>query len=451
MLLYPTLCCSPRERMKVIQEQTLRSFRKAVETMLRLFHRLQLPTRRHTAKPLPSNSAVSGRNGFRSLFQFALVSGVLAALPAVPWGITGMALGEAAGPKDVQQGGGQAQAYLVEGKRELQRRSYPRSIRLLTAAIQNGSSTEAYKWRGKAYDLIGDRDKAVADFNYYISLNPSDPEGYCFRGDAAATGLHHDQALRDYHKALELAPSWGDAHVGRGLAYLGLESYQSAAQAFEAALKHDPGNPDALINLGLANMLAERPNRARQMFRTALETERDSLWKEKLRTWISALPDMPDADFAAEPLVGKPNLDESKSVLGASEPSPAPATRPVKPSPQDSGAEAKPSRPPGPYAHHRAAEWNGLSGTWQTSHMGAQITLEINQSGSILSGVMRISGLGGKTDVYHFTGSMDYDGGIRVAHHSGHVFEGRMTEGRRLVGVLTTKYGKSIPVDFGPH
>jgi hypothetical protein len=92
-----------------------------------------------------------------------------------------------------------------------------------------------------------------------------------------------------------------------------------------------------------------------------------------------------------------------------------------------------------------------LSGVWETTYMGAAITMQINQSGSAVFGVMRITGLGGKTDEYHFNGTMGYDGTLRAEHHSGHVFQGRLTEDRRLVGVLNTRFGRSINVDFSPN
>ena len=83
--------------------------------------------------------------------------------------------------------------------------------------------------------------------------------------------------------------------------------------------------------------------------------------------------------------------------------------------------------------------------------MGARITLEVSHSGTDLSGIMQVNGPFGKGDTYHFRGTVGYEGAIRATHHSGHLFEGRITENGRIVGVLTTKFGKTVPVDFSPH
>jgi tetratricopeptide (TPR) repeat protein len=386
----------------------------------------------------PMNSDPKG-----STWQWTAVCAVLA-LFVVQSTVGRGAFGDTIDKKDPQRETAYWQAYLTEAKRELQRGNYLRAIRLLSATIQKGGGTEAYKWRGHAYDMSGDSERAMADFNYYISTNPTDPAGYCLRGDAANAELDHGAALRDFHKAVELAPSSAEPYVGRGLAYLGLEQYQLAAQDLDKALTYDPGRADALINLGVANMMAQRPNRARQLFEAALEIETDPRWKAKLHTWISALPTTSDADFARPLPVNKEDLEESSPPLKQTAPRANQRTNRTHPA-------TRGILPPGLGRSDRVPDWNSLSGTWHATYMGVQITLEASCSGSAVSGVMRINGLGGKTDVYHFTGTVDYEGNIRATHHSGHSFQGRLAEGRRLVGVLNTRFGKTIPVDLAPH
>jgi len=97
-----------------------------------------------------------------------------------------------------------AQTFLEEGKRELARGGYVRSIRVLSQAINKGADPEAFKLRGRAYDSIGEDEKAVADFSSYIGGRGSDPEGYILRGDAHNAHHGHEKALADFTKPSNL-------------------------------------------------------------------------------------------------------------------------------------------------------------------------------------------------------------------------------------------------------
>ena len=125
-----------------------------------------------------------------------------------------------------------AQAFLDEGKRELARGAYMRSIRVLTQAINKGADPEALKLRGQAHYHMGALDKAIDDFSSYISASSLDPEGYILRGDAYSINLKQAKAMPDFTKAIELEPSRVEAYLGRGIAYLGLERYGSAIKDF---------------------------------------------------------------------------------------------------------------------------------------------------------------------------------------------------------------------------
>jgi hypothetical protein len=344
-----------------------------------------------------------------------------------------------------------AQAYLEEGKGEMQRGSYLRAIRLFSAAIQNGA--DAYKLRGQAYLWTGDRDKALADITRYLSAQPSDPAAYLLRGDVAAANGHPAAALKDYRKAVKLAPSSAEAYVSRGLGYVALERYYSAVRDFETALRIDPRNLDALSNLGVVNMLANRPNEARECFNKALRLETNSRWQEILSAWLSRLPqetdaapdpdippedDFPDGEIAETEKDGTTDSTEENDSAKR-------ALRSIGP-PSCQGA--------GSTRHSHAApgrKWTHLSGKWETTYMGARITMDLSHAGGNLSGIMNIRNAFGKNDTYHFEGTLGHEGTIRATHHSGHLFEGRIADNGHIAGVLTTKLGRTIPVDFSPN
>jgi Flp pilus assembly protein TadD len=344
-----------------------------------------------------------------------------------------------------------AHAFLEEGRRELQRGNYLRAIRLLSAAIRNGA--DGYKLRSQAYLRNGDRDRALTDITRCLSLQPSDPEAYLLRGDLAMENGNANAALQDYQAAVKLAPSSAEAYVSRGLGYVTLERYRSAVRDFEIALGIDPGNRDALSNLGVANMVANRPNAARECFLRAMTLEKDSRWRERLSAWLSGLPQesesVQDAELPPEDDSSDSESDGTeKNGLGSpgdrqhTERKPL---RPVEPSSRQGDRSTHPMR----VTSH--GKWTQLSGRWDTTYRGARITMDVSHAGTTLSGIMHIHGPFGKDDTYHFNGTVDYEGNIRAAHHSGHLFEGRIGDNGRIAGVLTTKFGTTIPIDFSAH
>jgi hypothetical protein len=84
-------------------------------------------------------------------------------------------------------------------------------------------------------------------------------------------------------------------------------------------------------------------------------------------------------------------------------------------------------------------------GVWDAKVMGAKIRAYVEQHGTMLSGVARVSAPNGKKSTYHFTGSVNGNQ-IQVAHHKGHSFSGNITGPRTMVGVLRTRNGQSVSV-----
>src|SRR5689334_12729546 len=60
--------------------------------------------------------------------------------------------------------------------------------------------------RGAEYNGKDERDRAIADFDQAIRLDPKDAKAYKFRGDAWAAKREFDLAISDYDRALRLDP-----------------------------------------------------------------------------------------------------------------------------------------------------------------------------------------------------------------------------------------------------
>jgi uncharacterized protein (TIGR02145 family) len=145
-----------------------------------------------------------------------------------------------------------------------------------------------YSGRGLSYGGIGEYDRAIADFESMMRLNPNDGLAYNYRGIIYGKKDDFDRAISDFDTSLMLAPSLGDkvyylrglAHLGkgnvdraiadftqaieinlsktpsaevylvRGFVYGGKGDVNSAIADFEAALKIEPDNADAKEFLG---------------------------------------------------------------------------------------------------------------------------------------------------------------------------------------------------------
>ncbi len=85
-----------------------------------------------------------------------------------------------------------------------------------------------------------------------------------------------------------------------------------------------------------------------------------------------------------------------------------------------------------------------ISGNYEASVMGSVIKAKIEQAGTDIRGVAYVYA-SGKKNTYHFTGTVNGDR-VQAIHTSGHVFNGNVTPGGDLVGVLKTKGGHSLSV-----
>ncbi len=143
------------------------------------------------------------------------------------------------------------------GTAALDRGDYDEAIRLFTSAIGSGDLSvahraTAYNKRGNAWGKKKDYDRAIADYNEAIRLNPQLALAFNSRGNAWAEKKEYDHAIADYNEAIRLNPQYSHAFSNRGNAWSYKKDYDRAIADYNEAIRLDPKYADAFVNRGIA-------------------------------------------------------------------------------------------------------------------------------------------------------------------------------------------------------
>ncbi len=130
-------------------------------------------------------------------------------------------------------------------------------IEACTILIQSGRETSnnlavAYNNRGNAYSAKGDLDRAIADFNQALGLDPNLATVYYNRGTAYDDKGDLDRAIADFNAAILLDPKFAVAYNNRGSAYNAKGDFDRAIADYSAAIRLDPKYAVAYNNRGNA-------------------------------------------------------------------------------------------------------------------------------------------------------------------------------------------------------
>jgi tetratricopeptide (TPR) repeat protein len=147
-------------------------------------------------------------------------------------------------------------AYLNSGDNDRAIADYDQAIRL------NPKFADALNGRGAAHDNKGEYDLAIADYDQAIKLKPNLPEAYNNRGNAYADKGEYDLAIADYDRAISLKADYPDAYNGRGNAHASQGDDDRAIADFDQAIRLNPALAKAYRNRGASYLTKKEYERA---------------------------------------------------------------------------------------------------------------------------------------------------------------------------------------------
>src|ERR1700682_2053868 len=155
-----------------------------------------------------------------------------------------------------------AAAYCNRGHGLTEKRELDRALADLDEAIWlDPAYACAYTNRGRVYAFKRDLDRAMADYDEAIRIDPSFALAYSNRGDAWYGKGDIDRAFADFNAAIKLDPGLAIAYGNRGFVYYRKHDITHAIQDYSMQIKLSP-DVLAYINRGNAFRDSEQLDRA---------------------------------------------------------------------------------------------------------------------------------------------------------------------------------------------
>jgi len=138
-------------------------------------------------------------------------------------------------------GSNRAGIYTDRGRAYYDKKDYDRAIADYDEALKiNPNLVPAYNDRGVAHHDRRDHDRAITNFNEAIRINPNYALAYSNRGRAYHAKGDSDRAIADYNEALRINPSYVLAYYNRGRAYHAKGDSDRAIADYDEAIRRNP-------------------------------------------------------------------------------------------------------------------------------------------------------------------------------------------------------------------
>jgi len=116
--------------------------------------------------------------------------------------------------------------YISEGERLIEQGDFDGAIEVYTKAIEEEPSEGFnFQLRADVYKLIGELDKAIADYTKAVSLYDDDEDramAYLYRATVYIMKTDYHNVIADANAAIETGHFLDNAYLARGIAYYNL-------------------------------------------------------------------------------------------------------------------------------------------------------------------------------------------------------------------------------------
>jgi tetratricopeptide (TPR) repeat protein len=163
-------------------------------------------------------------------------------------------------------------------------------IRACTSIIESATAkiadrADAYRNRGLAYALDHDLDRAFADYDRAIEIEPGNPHGFFVRGSAFHERKEDVRAIADYSRAIALDPRYTVALSNRATAYRRVGDHAKAIADYDRLIALDPNGATSWVERGATYFEARQDERGLQDYDQAVRIAGEYAWPWSARCW----------------------------------------------------------------------------------------------------------------------------------------------------------------------
>ncbi len=173
-------------------------------------------------------------------------------------------------PNDTTLYAKRSKCYELKGNMEAAIKDYDQAIRVAPGA------SSWWNNRANLYQKSKDYDRALEDYNKALALSPTSFIPLGNRGNAYYHKHEYERAITDYNDSIQQNPKYVNAHANRGNAYRELREFDKALQNYEQALRIDPKYSYAHVGLATLWIMQHRYDKAEEEVAAAIRLDRRS-------------------------------------------------------------------------------------------------------------------------------------------------------------------------------
>ncbi len=167
-------------------------------------------------------------------------------------------------------------------------------IQMWTALLKNAAlgakeQSIALTWRGEAYYLMKQYEKALSDFSHAIEQDPNYIEALALRGETYRSMQRYEEALQDLNRAAEdielNSNSIGPWLMFRGETYRSMQCYEEALQDLNRAAELDPDMDWSQYQGALTHQALDQPEPAKANLERAIQVARQRYEGSPHQSW----------------------------------------------------------------------------------------------------------------------------------------------------------------------